>query len=150
MKTCTECRRPYVFRGGQWQPREYCASGHPPRGDRVLPGLPKWLHVALNNAYPQETANHCGRKLKDGYDAHAFLRTLERECRCRPFDHAGHDEDGNAIFEPFAKNCATCLNAAAEVAQRLSVKHAVTTPTWHAPWIDKCIRITFFKPEVAP
>src|SRR2546427_253480 len=90
---------------------------HPPRASRVCPRLPAWLTEAMNDAYEPEILKLCGRRLRNADEAEDFLRVIERECGCRPFDHRGSDAAGNFVCEPYAARCETCLAATREFAR---------------------------------
>src|SRR3989475_8578197 len=92
---------------------------HPPRASRVCPRLPAWLTEAMNDAYEPEILKFCGRRLRNVGEAEDFLRLLERGFGCKVFDHAGSDSDGSFVVEPYARDCAKCLAAAREFAERL-------------------------------
>ncbi len=151
----------HYFENWRMQKCNDCAAGNPPRGEPVRYEVPLWIQGALNAAYPEEIKAYFGyrsgfggrRKLGSRSQVRAFLHRKGKE-RCQGgvglFDHFGSDAVGNLITEPYAKNCTGCLATAAELAERLNVKHTVTHPSWHAPWIDECVRITFFKPVVQP
>ncbi len=124
---CQWCGRKFVatkrFSKFSDQKCDECVRNNAPRGSRLrLHTIPKWL------------------------TKHSFS-FMHDQCECNLFDHWGTDADGNLVTEPYAGNCEKCLAAAAEIAKRLNLKHSVTRPSWHAPWIDECVRITFYKPE---
>ncbi len=121
----------------------------PKRATRVVSRLPAWLTAALNAGYELEILNHFGRRLKNIGDAGEFLRHLERECSCHPFDHCGSDADGNFISEPYGLRCPRCRIFAARFAERLGVELTVGMTTCHAPGSETSIRFVFHKPKVA-
>jgi hypothetical protein len=110
------------------------------RAGRVYPRLPAWLLPALRDSY----AGEVGGGLKNDDDALSFLRSLNRECGCTPFDHCGSDADQNFCAEPYARRCSVCRTAAAKFAQRLGVRFVMSITTFHAP--GAAVRFTFYKP----
>ncbi len=113
------------------------------RASKLYPRLPPWLLPALRERYAGEIAERCGGALKNDDDALNFLRTLNRECGCTPFDHYGSDADQNFCSEPYARSCSVCKTAAAKFARRLGVRLETSTTTFHAP--GAAIRFTFYK-----
>jgi hypothetical protein len=154
---CAECGAVYYWLGGQWNPEEYCRRGHPPRGAQVFRGAPTWLRSALNVVYSEEIKNSFNHleghrtKLASQHEVESFLiNHIKRgfPCLISFLDHTGRDADGNFVSEPYAKNCADCLTAAIAFAERIGVRYELTQPSWHCPWCDDCVRMTFFKPKL--
>jgi hypothetical protein len=113
------------------------------------------MRSALNVAYPEEIKAHFQRnfqsdrrKLGSKSEAGFFLMNwIERNSKCNFLDHAGHDAEGNFVSEPYASTCKICLEAGPALAARLGVKYTLTLPSWHCPWSQDCVRMTFYKPQ---
>jgi hypothetical protein len=129
-----------------------CATNPSPRGTRVREYIaPVWLKAAVNEGYAEEVLETRRRRYnrrRAVTSRHQAINFIAQRSKCHLFDHWGMDPDGNLVTEPYAGNCETCLADAAEIARRLNVRHTVTRPSWHAPWIAECVRITFYRPEV--
>ncbi len=60
-------------------------------------------------------------------------------------DHYGHDANNNFICEPYARTCEACHKDAKKFAQTIGATLSIDKFTFHCPWSDECIRMTFMK-----
>jgi hypothetical protein len=148
---CPECGACYCFYPGGWEPEPYYREGHPARGPKVFEGVPAWLRVAINRAYPLQVRCFLSpystrRKLSRGGDAERFLLNfpeITANCPMGFLDHYGHDAANNFVAEPYALHCAGCRKDAQLFAESIGADLTVTRPTWHAPWLTECVRMEF-------
>lgn len=120
---------------------EACLISPAARGGEVFSapytGL-RWLRKAVREAFAEQKP-----RVYSAQDALLFL--VRGEYR-GVFDHFGSDVDGNLISEPYMGDE---MPGAAKLAAKLNVKFTYTRPSWHAPYMPDCVRITFLKPEGA-
>jgi hypothetical protein len=108
------------------------------------------MRIKLGEAYPSEIRpwmRELGakRKVPSRDIAEMFLLNsiVTPSCLIGFVDHFGADPDGNFVCEPYARDCEGCRKDAAEFARRIGAGYVITDLSFHAPWIEKCIRMTF-------
>jgi hypothetical protein len=117
---------------------------------------PVWMRARLNAAFPEQVRTHLRQiqhvrrtKLNSRDEAAWFVsRVLKHlpECRCLIgiWDHWGTDQDDRLVLEPYARNCESCTKQIEWLAAKLDLRYTITQPTWWAPHLPNCVRVTFW------
>ena len=126
--SCAWCGKRFLsakkFEGYDEQKCSDCVKNNASRGSKVFAyARPRWLTNRLE----------------------ALIR--ERAEYDDVFDHWGRDSNDDLVAEPYATRSPEFDAAVAALAVVLGARYSITTPSWHAPYISDCLRVTFFKPE---
>jgi hypothetical protein len=150
---CKTCQLPYIHWANHWIPDGYCVHGHPERAPAVIRGIPSWLYRAVTIAYPSEVGAWSLRWENDSRTKTDILHddvqltinqgSFAPSCLVGFIDHYGHDKAGNFVTEPYGRNCKGCHKDAAAFAERIGATLTQDNLTYHCPWSENAIRMTF-------